>query len=48
MSERAYQYHEDINIGLLKQWGKRTKLRVLDVACGFATTSAEIRSSAIT
>lgn len=43
MPELAYQYHEDVNIGLLKQWGKRTNLRVLDVACGFATTSAEIQ-----
>jgi SAM-dependent methyltransferase len=43
MPERAYQYHEDVNIGLLKQWGKRKGLRVLDVACGFATTSAEIQ-----
>lgn len=44
MRERAaYLYHEDVNEGLLRLWGKRTGLRVLDVGCGFATTSARIQ-----
>ena len=44
MREREdYHYHEDVNWGLLRLWGKRTGLRVLDVGCGFATTSARIQ-----
>jgi len=44
MDERApYQYFEDVNWGLLRLWGRRTGLRVLDVGCGFATTSARIQ-----
>jgi 2-polyprenyl-3-methyl-5-hydroxy-6-metoxy-1,4-benzoquinol methylase len=44
MRERAsYHYHEDVNWGLLRMWGRRTGLRVLDVGCGFATTSAHIQ-----
>lgn len=43
MDESAsYQYFEDVNWGLLRIWGKRTGLRVLDAGCGFATTSARI------
>lgn len=43
MDEKApYQYFEDVNWGLLRLWGKRSGLRVLDVGCGFATTSARI------
>jgi SAM-dependent methyltransferase len=43
MRERShYHYSEDVNWGLLRLWGKRTGLRVLDVGCGFATTSARI------
>ena len=43
MDENApYQYFEDVNWGLLRLWGKRTGMRVLDVGCGFATTSARI------
>ena len=43
MDEQAsYQYFEDVNWGLLRLWGTRTGLRVLDVGCGFATTSARI------
>ena len=38
-----YQYFEDVNHGLLRVWGKRKNLRVLDVGCGFATTSARIQ-----
>ena len=45
MIERGeYHYHEDVNWGLLRLWGKRTGLRVLDVGCGFATTSARIQN----
>jgi SAM-dependent methyltransferase len=40
MDENAsYQYAEDVNWGLLRLWGKREGLRILDVGCGFATTS---------
>ena len=43
MLENApYQYFEDVNWGLLRLWGSRKGLRVLDVGCGFATTSARI------
>lgn len=43
MHENApYQYFEDVNWGLLRLWGARKGLRVLDVGCGFATTSARI------
>jgi 2-polyprenyl-3-methyl-5-hydroxy-6-metoxy-1,4-benzoquinol methylase len=45
MHERAeYHYFEDVNWGLLRLWNGRTGLRVLDVGCGFATTSARIQS----
>ncbi len=44
MDENAsYQYFEDVNWGLLRLWGKRKGLRVLDVGCGFATTSAYLQ-----
>ena len=44
MDENAsYAYFEDVNWGLLRLWGKRTNLRVLDVGCGFATTSERIQ-----
>jgi 2-polyprenyl-3-methyl-5-hydroxy-6-metoxy-1,4-benzoquinol methylase len=44
MDETAsYQYFEDVNWGLLRLWGKRRGLRVLDVGCGFATTSEHIQ-----
>ena len=47
MDENAsYQYFEDVNWGLLRLWGGRRGLRVLDVGCGFATTSARIQNSA--
>lgn len=43
MDERAtYQYFEDVNLGVLRLWGRRTDKRVLDVGCGFATTSERI------
>jgi 2-polyprenyl-3-methyl-5-hydroxy-6-metoxy-1,4-benzoquinol methylase len=37
-----YQYFEDVNWGLLRLWGDRSGLEVLDVGCGFATTSQYI------
>jgi 2-polyprenyl-3-methyl-5-hydroxy-6-metoxy-1,4-benzoquinol methylase len=37
-----YQYFEDVNWGLLRLWGGRRNLDVLDVGCGFATTSQYI------
>lgn len=44
MDENAsYAYYEDINLGLLRMWGSRRNLRVLDVGCGFATTSDQIQ-----
>src|SRR5688500_12329434 len=43
MFEGEYQYHDDVNWGLLRLWGKRRGLRVLDAGCGFATTSARIQ-----
>jgi 2-polyprenyl-3-methyl-5-hydroxy-6-metoxy-1,4-benzoquinol methylase len=39
---QAYQYFEDVNWGLLRLWGNRSNLDVLDVGCGFATTSQHI------
>jgi 2-polyprenyl-3-methyl-5-hydroxy-6-metoxy-1,4-benzoquinol methylase len=38
----TYQYFEDVNWGLLRLWGRRQSLDVLDVGCGFATTSRHI------
>jgi SAM-dependent methyltransferase len=44
MDENApYQYFEDVNWGLLRLWGSRRGLRVLDVGCGFATTSESVQ-----
>jgi SAM-dependent methyltransferase len=44
MDENAsYQYHEDVNWGLLRLWNGRRGLRVLDAGCGFATTSEHIQ-----
>jgi SAM-dependent methyltransferase len=44
MDENApYQYFEDVNWGLLRLWDGRKGMRVLDVGCGFATTSARIQ-----
>src|SRR5436189_997525 len=39
----AYQYFEDVNWGLLRLWGVRSGRDVLDVGCGFATTSQHIQ-----
>jgi len=45
MHERAaYHYAEDVNWGLLRIWGGRKGLRVLDAGCGFATTTARIQA----
>ena len=38
----SYAYFEDVNVGLLRMWGGRRGLRVLDIGCGAATTSREI------
>ena len=38
----TYQYFEDVNWGLLRLWSNRKNLDVLDVGCGFATTSQHI------
>jgi 2-polyprenyl-3-methyl-5-hydroxy-6-metoxy-1,4-benzoquinol methylase len=45
MAETAppYLYFEDINWGLLRVWGQRRGLEVLDVGCGFATTSQRVQ-----
>lgn len=44
MDENApYQYFEDVNWGLLRAWNGRRGQRVLDVGCGFATTSAHLQ-----
>lgn len=40
----TYFYFEDINWGLLRLWGRRQGLDVLDVGCGFATTSERIQA----
>jgi len=42
----AYQYFEDVNWGLLRLWGDRSGREVLDVGCGFATTSQYIQRRA--
>lgn len=39
----TYHYFEDVNWGLLRLWGSRSGLDVLDVGCGAATTSAYIQ-----
>jgi SAM-dependent methyltransferase len=43
MGEAGYAYFEDVNWGLLRLWGVRRGLDVLDVGCGFATTSEHIQ-----
>src|SRR5712692_1807180 len=43
MDEDAkYPYFEDVNWGLLRLWGDRRGKDVLDVGCGFATTTQHI------
>jgi 2-polyprenyl-3-methyl-5-hydroxy-6-metoxy-1,4-benzoquinol methylase len=44
MSEQApYAYYEDVNWGLLRLWGARRDATILDVGCGYATTSQRLR-----
>ena len=43
-NDKGYAYYEDVNWGLLRLWGGRKGLDVLDVGCGFATTSERIQS----
>lgn len=38
-----YAYFEDVNWGLLRLWGERREKSILDVGCGFATTSERLR-----
>lgn len=42
--EKGYAYHEDVNWGLLRLWGGRTGLDILDVGCGYATTSQRLQA----
>jgi 2-polyprenyl-3-methyl-5-hydroxy-6-metoxy-1,4-benzoquinol methylase len=39
----SYAYFEDINWGLLRLWGARANATVLDVGCGYATTSRRLK-----
>ncbi len=39
-----YAYFEDINWGLLRLWGARSGASILDVGCGYATTSQRLRA----
>ena len=41
--DAEYAYFEDVNWGLLRLWGDRRDKDVLDVGCGFATTSQYIQ-----
>ena len=43
MDSAPYSYFEDVNWGLLRLFGERSGLEVLDVGCGFATTSEYIQ-----
>jgi 2-polyprenyl-3-methyl-5-hydroxy-6-metoxy-1,4-benzoquinol methylase len=42
-SAAPYAYYEDVNWGLLRLWGDRSGAAILDVGCGFATTSERLR-----
>jgi 2-polyprenyl-3-methyl-5-hydroxy-6-metoxy-1,4-benzoquinol methylase len=39
-----YHYYEDVNWGLLRLWGERSGKSILDVGCGYGTTSARLRT----
>ena len=43
--DAPYAYFEDVNWGLLRLWGSRSGLDVLDVGCGFATTAQKIEEA---
>jgi 2-polyprenyl-3-methyl-5-hydroxy-6-metoxy-1,4-benzoquinol methylase len=43
LESAPYAYFEDVNWGLLRLWGSRTGAAILDVGCGFATTSERLR-----
>ncbi len=38
-----YAYYEDVNWGLLRLWGQRQGAAILDVGCGYATTSQHLQ-----
>src|SRR6266540_2346307 len=44
----SYLYFEDVNWGLLRLWGERRGLDVLDVGCGYATTSQFLKNDRVT
>ena len=44
----SYLYFEDVNLGLLRLWGGRRGLDVLDVGCGYATTSQHLAGNRVT
>ena len=44
----SYPYFEDVNLGLLRLWGGRRGLDVLDVGCGRATTSQYLEGNRVT
>jgi 2-polyprenyl-3-methyl-5-hydroxy-6-metoxy-1,4-benzoquinol methylase len=43
--DAPYAYFEDVNWGLLRLWGSRSGLDVLDVGCGFATTARKVQQA---
>ena len=44
----AYPYFEEVNLGLLRLWGGRRGLDVLDVGCGYAMTSQHLKGNRVT
>ena len=43
LESAPYAYFEDVNWGLLRLWGSRSGKSILDVGCGFATTSERLK-----